>query len=639
MLLLLSSQAWAISGVDEALSNSLYQTVGDLVLKSEDYIVKPSNAPPALDPKKETLKDKAAKFLVTLSPIRQKELLFNLFSKNGKLTATEKSLEDYSLQELNLIIGSDLSRKMSLYQSIDRTETTAGSALLSTMLSAPISDVAVIQKRQRLIKFLLDNENIFDYLNSLIKEVKEGQDSLFNCWNSEAELDENLRNLFYSPKELIGASFFNKSPKKLQLDRMKLLAVWGIKAVTFPPIILGSISATIGFMYTAQNAGARFGIGCIGSLYTGLFIYSEKVILDQARIMNSVLRNMHKRLKDISAIIKSFDAIFSVIRDRKEMYEGCSLLDNMTNFVLDPKTISNDLEYLKNLLNKSVFEQEKFGLFSHAGNVLAAHEYINEVRDAFSLPLEAIGEIDAYLSIVKLIKEHEHKPSGFCFVNFVAQDKPLMQLRGAWSTLVGAENAKPANITLGGNDNQNNAMFTGPNGSGKSILMKAVVTCDILGRTFGIAPAKTAKMTLFKKVYTYVNVQENPRLGQSTFMAQKARGQDILNKLEMNPNENVLIIIDEPYSGTVPDAIDTLTYKLASKIAKYPNAICLLATHSKKPAGLADEKDSNFTNYHFKIVEHSDNSIERTFELMPGRCDWWYNDAARRDRYIKLFSN
>jgi len=617
--------------------NVLYQTVGDLVLKSEDYIIKPSTIVPAVDAKKETLKEKAAKFLATLSDVRQKELLFNLFSRNGSLKATEKSLEDYSLQELNLIIGSDLSRKMSLYQSIDRTETIAGSVVLSTMLSTPVSDISTIQKRQRLIKFLLQNETIFNHLDALVKAVKSGQGSLLNCWNPEAELDENLRKLWYTSREVPGASFWNKSAKSHQLTRVMLLWGTGVNAVAIP---IGLTALAIGLpimISQTREAGAQAVLALGGTFYGGTIAYAGKLMYDQFNLMQSVLRNMHKRLKDISDVCHSFDEMYLTIGDYNELHEGLSLVENMSNFVQQPKVISNELVALKDLLNKSVFEQEKFGIFSHAGNVLAAYEYLGELKESFSAPLEAMGEIDAYLAIVKLIKEHQNKPSGFCFVDFVDQNEPLIQLKGVWSTLVGSENAKPATIVLGGEDKPNNAMFTGPNGSGKSIVMKAIVSCDVLGRTFGIAPAKAAKMSLFKKVYTYVNVKEDPRLGQSLFMAEKARGEDILNRLSMNPNEKVIIIIDEPYNGTISDSSETLTYDLAGAIAKYPNAVCLLATHRRKPADLADETNK-FTNYHFKIIEHDDNTIERTFELASGKCDWWYSDDARRDRYIKLFN-
>lgn len=623
---------------EPAPTNAMYEKVGNLILESEDYIVKP-NSVPVEDPRKnywEKLKEKAARFTTELSEVRQKELVFNLFSRVGKLTPEEKCYEDYSLKELNLIIGSAQSKKMCLHRAIDRTQTMAGSAVLASMLSAPATNIEVIEKRKRVIKYLLENEDLCNHLDSLLKEAKEGQSSLFNCWNIEAALDESLRVLFYAPKSAVTNYLVNKSPKNLQFQRLMNLWATGVSCVTVPIGLIGVISATGYFMKLAPGTGPKIGVGAIGSLYGGLLVFSLKTIIDQMKLMNSIIRNMHHRLRGISKVVQSFDNISRAVYDHPHIYEGLSLVNNLSDFVLDPKSISSDLAYLKDLLKKSVFEKEKFGLFGHAGNVLAAHEYIDDVKDHFISPLEAIGEIDAFLSIVKLIREHKDKRNSFCFVDFIAQDKPLLELHGVWSTLVGEEKAVPANIIFGG-DNPNNALFNGPNGSGKSILMKAAVTCDTLGRAFGIAPAQKAKMTLFKKVYTYVNVQEDPRLGLSTFMAQEVRGKQILNEIAKNKNEKLLLIVDEPYSGTVGDAVDHETYKFSSEIAKNPNVICLLATHTEKATGLANEQDPKFANYHFEIIDDG-NNITRTYKMLNGKCDWWYNNVdGRRERYIDRF--
>lgn len=96
--------------------------------------------------KQTKLTTNSAKFLTEQTDGRQKALVANLFSKHGKLKSLDKSLENYSLEELNVLVDFDSPEQRSLYGALDKTETAAGSVVLSALLSNRTSDLSVIKK-------------------------------------------------------------------------------------------------------------------------------------------------------------------------------------------------------------------------------------------------------------------------------------------------------------------------------------------------------------------------------------------------------------------------------------------------------------------------------------------------------------
>lgn len=105
------------------------------------------------------------------------------------------------------------------------------------MLSCPISDIQVIQKRQKLVKLLLDDENLFDRCSSLILNIKNIEGSVLNYWNYNAELNEAIEKIFYEPKKS-NLSYLNKSGSYHQLNHLYSPIRVGISLAMLPGIPL-----------------------------------------------------------------------------------------------------------------------------------------------------------------------------------------------------------------------------------------------------------------------------------------------------------------------------------------------------------------------------------------------------------------
>lgn len=194
-------------------------------------------------------------------------------------------------------------------------------------------------------------------------------------------------------------------------------------------------------------------------------------------------------------------------------------------------------------------------------------------------------------------------------------------------------------------------IITGPSGSGKSFYMNAIARNIILAQTFGICAAHQAYLTIFKHMYVYLNIQEQPDASLSTFMAEVKKLEEICRAVE-NPilrlstpsglasfegqasTDPCFILIDEALKGGIEQTGGIRLYDTALRLNAHKNTLCIIATHFKKPTELEALTHGAFTNYHVDLQEPQEGSFVRTFKLTPGINSWWFTDTNKRDRFI-----
>jgi hypothetical protein len=148
-------------------------------------------------------------------------------------------------------------------------------------------------------------------------------------------------------------------------------------------------------------------------------------------------------------------------------------------------------------------------------------------------------------------------------------------------------------------------------------------------------PASSAQQTLFTAIKTGISPRENVAEGLSTFMAEKKSMESLFNVVQKSDeNHHALVVIDEPYKGTVDDESARRIYDFGKKSSAYPYAIMCIATHVRKPTLLACDTDGLFGNYHVAINEYTFGYFKRLFKLAPGCADWWFEDEEKRGRFI-----
>jgi DNA mismatch repair ATPase MutS len=254
--------------------------------------------------------------------------------------------------------------------------------------------------------------------------------------------------------------------------------------------------------------------------------------------------------------------------------------------------------------------------------------------------LQSIGLLDAYCSIAQLYKDDTKRGIAWSFVKFERRDVPYIDYSGMWLPLLLSLDKIVSNDLVFGGDNVSKIIVTGPNGGGKSTILKMLGINAILAQGWGINATLSARQTLFSCMYTSIATQESLKDELSTFMAEKKRMQELSSLMQnSNKNKHLLILIDEPYKGTVDDEAANRIYTFGKSIVPYTNSLVAITTHVKKPVLLAMESPSIFGNYHVRIIEKEKGKFERLFLLEQGPAMWWFDEVDKRSRFVDWLSD
>lgn len=163
-------------------------------------------------------------------------------------------------------------------------------------------------------------------------------------------------------------------------------------------------------------------------------------------------------------------------------------------------------------------------------------------------------------------------------------------------------------------------LITGPNASGKTTLLKSVLTNIILSQQFGCGCYKTATLTIYDKLYCYINVPDTSDR-DSLFQAETRRCKTILDTIESSDTKcNHFCIFDELFSGTNPDEAAQTAEAFMKYIGRvYPTVKFMVTTHyTNLCKKIAKCKHKTIKNYNMKTLMHADNTLEYTYKLSKG---------------------
>lgn len=304
----------------------------------------------------------------------------------------------------------------------------------------------------------------------------------------------------------------------------------------------------------------------------------------------------------------------------------------------DLQTQATESEQLKELLeklNSATFKGTEDSWFYWGGTVLYTHQLLKKAKDELSTFLSAVGELDAYLSIATLVKQSRGSSTPWCLVDFETSTEPFLELEGAWLPLI-PKGHVTNDFYFGGTDGHPSKMLlTGPNGGGKSSIIYTLGISTFCAQSWGIAPAAHARMTLFDQLIACLRSEENVFEDISTFMAALKDIEIVKKRVQEGTakNQKSLLLIDEPYRGTVDAEAGERLYYFCKDVIAQPSLISVIATHLEKPTKIEQETNGALANYYVLITE-TDKGFKREYKLRRGLCDWWFNDATKRTKFV-----
>lgn len=346
-------------------------------------------------------------------------------------------------------------------------------------------------------------------------------------------------------------------------------------------------------------------------------LFNTHTALQHRSVLITQLINFILEIIDLAQAVPALQNHSAIKRAYALLHDGASL------------SIRSLLEQLQS----STYAEKKQFIYSR-GQVLITHKLLKEIKMELVPILQAVGIIDGFISVCSTYQEHKlHETRRFCFADIIQTQEPICCLKDAWLPLISGKHVYNS-CTLGDEGQLRNMLLTGPNGGGKSSLLKLIGGSVVLAHSWGIVPASEAKISLFKGLRTSFNPPDDITRGISTFMAQQKR----LSKLEnyiakADQTGCYMLLIDEPYRGTIEVEAERRAYNFATHIGQYPSTMLIMASHFKKPLSLEDDTGV-FRNMHLQIDAHDDGSFTRLFKLSDGASWWWFHDIDKRMRFV-----
>ncbi len=570
-------------------------------------------------------------------------------------------LSNSAWTDLILFCGGSSNPTYHLLSRINRTTTVLGECALATLLVTPTSDIETLCNRQRMLQILLEHPTYLATLKKSLEGYRSIERSLLSLWTPTDPLYTDAYKSYMNKRFLSANAASNKIARKLNLRIFlrNLLDIYG-EFVTLPALGLFWCEATYwmtsiskgGFVEGSRSSNYApfplfmpfFSIGYVIDNYNrtngkpSLLPFVGVAATHTAAIWrgycgiksyqeySSVFAQLANRMKDVQIFMQTIQRLSATVANHQalEINYGPSL-KAIRALLAKAKTSTEIGTMIKNLLEMKLDNWSY--ITGNGGKLLATYNLFTEYKDALKPAMYELGKLDSYMGIATLVEESkkafpEHCYTFTTFLDRSKQSKPLIQLNAMWNPMLNPATVVDNDVDMDA-DNTRNMVLSGPNAGGKSSFICGVASSLLLSQTFGIAAAKSAVITPFNKINTYIDLKDDIASGASLFMVEVERMQGYMNMLEnAKPDEFIFTISDEPFARTNPVEASAAAYSILASMAKYTNALHIVSTHYPILMTLTNKfKERGIKNFKVFIDEKSDQKLYYTYKVVPGTAD------------------
>lgn len=572
--------------------------------------------------------------------LKRRRIVFKMYDSLAANSCQVKCAlyDTITMQDLQLLAGKK-EKDPYVAELIDRTKTELGKVFLYGLVSAPITNIAVLQQRQSIIKTILKNEDLFSELNSVYTQLAQAENLMLSLWAQDGFLSSTKRHYFTIPYFSSINDRLNRSSLALELRSLlghqQRAIFWGtgiFAAIVLPvyglmhlndgelpaPLqkmaqrlqgsggkLLAMFSSLSDHKYMVGGTAIAAGITCAMASKDDYEWMRDNGILDLC---------LQTKMIGVASFLNSITRLAHILEAHPELIEICPTAVQIVEFSRNASE-QNKMQQLLEFCESSTLQGES-AVCSFHGRVLASYKLVYDLKETIEPLMMALGELDAYCSCARLFKEFEDQRVSFCFVNYKQDVNPRISLRNFWNPFINPDVVITNDIDLQG-PNRKNMIITGPNAGGKSTLIKAVPINLILAQSIGMAAAEYVEITPFATIATYLNIVDDIAAGNSLFKAQVLRAQEMVNLVEQTPtSEFSFVALDEMFNGTSANESMAAAYSVVKHIGKFENNISIVATHFPLLTQLEKEAEV-FANYKVS-VNVDDTGIHYPFKLEKG---------------------
>jgi DNA mismatch repair protein MutS len=161
-------------------------------------------------------------------------------------------------------------------------------------------------------------------------------------------------------------------------------------------------------------------------------------------------------------------------------------------------------------------------------------------------------------------------------------------------------------------------IVTGPNMAGKSTYLRQVALITLMAQMGGYVPAAEARIGVVDRIFTRVGASDNLVRGESTFMVEMIETANILN----TATENSLLVLDEIGRGTSTFDGISIAWSVAEHIHDRIHAKTLFATHYHELTDLGNKLE-HAKNVNVAVREWGD-KVVFLYRIVDGGADHSY---------------
>lgn len=169
-------------------------------------------------------------------------------------------------------------------------------------------------------------------------------------------------------------------------------------------------------------------------------------------------------------------------------------------------------------------------------------------------------------------------------------------------------------------DLSENMVITGPNASGKTTILKSVLINTIISQQIGYGFYDDCELIPYAHIHSYLNIPDTSGR-DSLFQAEARRCREILDYVEMYPEDRHLCIFDELFSGTNSEEATESSYRYLKYLQTKPGVDFLLTTHFTELCERFNESESNERIKNWKMkseIDEEKKSLILHYLLEPG---------------------
>lgn len=518
------------------------------------------------------------------------------------------ALDRMTLRNLELTNSlQDTSRKNTLLEILDQTQTPMGARLMHQWVKQPLLSVREIQRRQDGIQSFLNHEHVLKSLREKLIQVKDIERLMIKISAGYA-----------MPRDLVALHY------------------------SFEPI--GSLTALLSSLPSAWIQGEVQKLDPLPQMNQRI----AQAIVDEPPLRigdGKIFRDgFHRELDELREI--SRDSKAWIARYQFELREQTGIKTLKVGF---NKMFGYYIEVSRGQTNRmpdtfqrrqTLVNAERYispALKEYESKVLTAEERIQAIES--ELFQELRQEVAQYAKVVMNVAQAIARLDCLSALAEAAQQNHYCCPTIDESNILHIEEGRHPvieqvcrkekfvpNDTYLNDEEQRLLLITGPNMAGKSTYLRQVALIVIMAQIGSFVPAKKAHIGIIDKVFTRIGASDDLSRGQSTFMVEMTETANILN----NVTSRSLVILDEIGRGTSTYDGISIAWSVAEYLltTEQRMAKTLFATHYWELTKLED-KIPGAVNYNVAVHEAKDH-ITFLRKIVKGGTDKSYGIHVAR---------